>query len=448
MKLAIFILGMRIRAYFKAANWKTLLLHAGFSLVGIFYVLIVSLLLDASKESKSSIKTATILSSLSLTVFVLPFILKFFPSFTPKKMLLSKHYPISNLGITVLDLIVFNFLRPVVLITTFCLLVLYFINSSFNCESALYTILYAFTGFLFAENMITSISWNRLLMILVSIIVVVPLMYLNFEKNDMLLFGSLIATILLQVIIQFRLYILPAAETDAEKSIVTKKAATNTKFLLQKISLRKPAFRTTMLQAFIIKIMILFFIIPFKTNELFTYTGNPVFIFAFVPIFPFTYIFNNAWGYFRSLTINIVAAGGGIRALARVYIKLLLAYLIIDLLLAMTAILIFDSLNFTLILAYFVCTLFSISIGLTGSLYKYFEVKKAMSITNFKPNTSPLINILTMLPAGFYIFLHKDTVLLTIILFFFLFLGVMLIIFLRRNEAGILLKFKSKLISG
>lgn len=447
MKLARFILGMRIRAYFKATNWKTLLLHTGFSLVGIFYVLIVSLLLDASKEAKSSITTATILSSLNLTVFFLPFILKFFPSFTPKKMFLSKHYPISNIGITVLDLIVFNFLRPVVLVTIFCVLVLYFMNSSFNCESAMYTILYAFTGFLFAENLITSISWNRVPMILVSIIVVVPLMYLNFEKNT-ILFGCLIVTILLQVIIQFRLYILQAADIDVEESIATKESVTSAKFLLQKISLRKSTFRTTMFQAFIIKILILFFIIPFKTNELFTYTGNPVFIFAFVPLFPFTYIFNNAWGYFRALTFNIVAAGGGISVLAKIYIKLLLTYLIIDLLLAMVAVLIFDSLNFTLILIYIACTLFSISIGLAGSFYKYFETKKAMSITSFKPNTSPLINIMTMLPAGFYIFLYKDTVLLTIILFIFLFLGVMLILFLRRNEASILLKFKSKLISG
>lgn len=448
MKLAIFILRMRIRAYFKATNWKTLFLHAGFLLVGIFYVLIISLLLDASKEPKSSITTATIFSSLNLTVFVLPFMLKFFPSFTPKKVFLSKHYPISNLGITALDLFVFNFLRPVVLVTAFCVLVLYFMNSSFNCVSALYTILYAFAGFLFAENLITSISWNQVLMILVSIIVVVPLMYLNFEKKDTILFTWLIVAILLQVIIQIQLYKLQAADMDVEKSSVTKKAAASTKFLLQKISLRKPAFRTTMLQAFIIKILILFFIIPFKTNELYTYTGNPVFIFAFMPVFPFTYIFNNAWGYFRPLTFNIIAAGGGISALARVYVRLLLGYLITDMLIAMTAVLIFDSLNFTLILTYFICTLFSISIGLVGSFYKYFEVTKAMSITNFKPNTSPLINILTMLPSGFYIFLHKDTVLITTILFFFLFLGVMLIIFLRRNEAGILLKFKSKLISG
>jgi hypothetical protein len=315
----------------------------------------------------------------------------FFPNYNPLKLLFPKYYPISKIKRYVVSL-VNDFQKPY-----FFYILVFVLSATFHLENS--TIQFLTTSFfiLLSSHLVrrylqytidfksnkTAIVFHVLgLISIVSFFVSVFLLKLN------LLFMLFI----LIAVLTFLGYIQESSITAISHREVKSKSdklGITLKLLLNNKKARLPLIIGLIFKSFIL--LADFFLFRTKGKHLFE--GQIVFWLFASPLIIFTYVFNNAWGFWKNIWLNIELRIGRYKPLVWVGLRLMIIPLILDIVITIP-ILLLSWADYRFILIFYFTT--SIYLILLSFLWSLITPRKIASSFQMKGSTAPLSVIAAM----------------------------------------------------
>jgi len=434
MRLLKFLLLKRLGYFFSTKNWTNLFIE-------IYYL--VSLLLIAYGSSqfynsdfnkKKSGYPLLGLIFFGVIVFSLPIIVKFFPSFKQKRNYIDNKFPLEKRQIVFIDIIVFSLMKTlnfsiVISIITFYL----FSNDIDSYELMLLFLLFLF-GFLLSEGIINAISWRKKLFGFISLLMGVLILF-YFVYADFFhiwVVNLLLVTFIITHFIIYYYYYDTKKKEYIKYTTVKKSKRKNSNYII-KILKNKQLYTSTLNIAFFIKTA--FLTLYFLTAKIVIVNGFPdnILIFIFVtPALLFTYVYNNTWGFFKAVVINEIIAKNSLTAYFKLYMKLVIPALIVDLLISFLSMAIFKYNTLNTVVTYCVLSFFYFSLGFLSSFIRYINIDNEISFKTLRTNTSQLISLFNVLPIVVLFICYKDSLSLLIFEFSFILLSGIIFFFVFK----------------
>ncbi len=314
-----------------------------------------------------------------------------FPVYKPLKQSLPGYYPLSKFN-RYLSSVIIEFISPFFLYFSIFLITCSFFISD-QCLGFL------ITGFvtMFSSQLLRHIiqllveykfnTINRFIYITILAVTIFGLIKIPIFNIYTLLIISCVAVLLF-----FLGFVLTNSLKERKNYIVTQKILFNSTIL--KILFNNKKVRLPIIIGFIFKIAILIInLITYKTNGKYLLDSRFLILLLSSPLIIFTYVFNNTWGYWKSLWFNIELRSGNYRLMIKQSLLLMLVPLIIDFLITFLLLIpLFPDLLF-ITYFYFTSTFFLISFSFFWSILTPVKV-----VSNFqmKGNTSQISIVVSM----------------------------------------------------
>ncbi len=410
MRLVCYLIGKRTKSYFSfAENWKGMGADLLFAFLCFFYAAgFIILNRHAGNYMGTGINMDSLLRGLMNSLFVMPVIFTVFPGFSLKKPLVGAQFPLSRIQVALTDLIAICLYK-----TRNAILILFvFIITGFKpqwpVEMAIVFILILVLGILTAENIRNAISWKQYFSFSFSVALACAtgLLIHKYSGHIIVQVRLGISLLLVMILISTVIYLLgyqtrlqtPSAGADRK---VSKSIASRSSFgLLFRMSVRNSSLTLVLLIAFAVKaVIMLCFLFRGYDNLGMVIEKVPFIVCLFLPIILFTYIYNNAWGYFYSVALNNLIGPAQARIHINTYFKLILPALITDACITFFCLELAGLLDLKIVVVYFISVLFCIPVGIVSSFSRYMPVNAALDFTQFRGKTSRMYTVIILLPG-------------------------------------------------
>lgn len=401
MRLLLFFFKKTYINYFSVKNLF-------FFISDLFLILITYYLSNKFINLFNLNKINTILNQNNLLILMysiigtIPILFKFIFGGFIKTFSFSLHYPIIRYKIAILDLFLSGFNNLKYLIISLSLWYIYY-NTSISIITIINAHLFLIIGITLIESIIHSIfnfKYSHLIKtILLILFVILIISLLNISDTIFFICLSLSA------ILFFINYI-----NNYNYSLNLNFNSKSSPFIFLNILYAKKAYLNSFVVALVFKIIAFFALYNELKNEnnIEQSEIEKVFVILSFPLIIFTFIYNNTWGYFKKITINLMTVKSSLKMYLKVFLKLLSPALIFDFLLSTIILISLGYYNFSFVYLYFLFCIYALSIAFFGSFLRYFPIEKSLSFTSFRRNTSLMLNILTIVGITPFIFFEKD----------------------------------------
>ncbi|MBC8988164.1 hypothetical protein H9X96_20615 [Pedobacter sp. N36a] len=455
--MIVFLLKRRISNFFCKDNLKSIIWLSFMCLTMLIYGIGVAQFYDHFLLNNK--KTARILIvSVEILVLITPIILKFFPSVTLKKCIVGANYPVSSLKMACVD-----FFAVCLTTTTYWVLFIFvsaligFSDKVSYFDSSLLVYCW-FLGFLFAENLINALSWAKyvylsvvtgsLIMLLVLLSYCDNIIFVNKQCGVYVIVNTLLIGLLCMFFMLYERKI-PLESNSNQQS---ERRSINPFFkrnLTLRIIFNNSNIRVVLLIAFLIKVIfLLFFIVNLKQHEIgYILLKAPFFLLLVLPIIPFTYVYNNLWGYLFPVELNNIVSGNTFKGHLRIYLAFLIPIILMDFTCVLVVFIIFGMLSLKLFLIYIVFVIYSSVMGLISSFRKYSSSDVALSFSNFRVKTSKVYACFNIIPGLLIGMCYQNNNLVFIILVAMLVVSAMLYKYMKGSYVHHLNILKHSMLS-
>ncbi|WP_316820480.1 hypothetical protein [Pedobacter gandavensis] len=396
--------------------------------------------------------------SVELLVLITPIILKFFPSVTLKKCLVGANYPISSLKMACVD-----FFAVCLTTTTYWVLFIFvsvligFSDKLSFFDSSLLVYCW-FLGLLFAENLINALSWDKyvylsvvttfLIMLLVMLSYYDNIIFVNKQFGVYIIVNTLIIGLTCMFFMLYERKI-PLEGNSNQQSLISSINSFFKKNLILKIIFNNSNIRVVLLIAFLIKVIfLLFFILILKQYEIgYILLKAPFFLLLVLPIIPFTYVYNNLWGYLFPVELNNIVSGNTFEGHLRIYLTFLVPIVLIDFTCVLLVFILFGMLSWKLFLIYSVFAIYSSVMGLISSFRKYSSSDVALNFSNFRVKTSKVYAFFNIIPGLLIGVYYQNNSLIFIVLVAMLIVSTILYKYIKGSFVHHLIILKHSMLS-
>ncbi len=435
---------LRIKMYFSGSAWKTIVLDLFLTLIFIYAGFVVSILFNKSAVNQI-ISHDHLIKLICVSLLATPTVIKIIFADFNKKFKYSKHFPGSSKKISTLDLLVYGFLNIKNLSVLFFLLSFFISSSELFVYEYFYLILFSISGILMAENIVNAITFRNVkyfgLVTFALFLVIAILIRGNLDTLGLMAISALVAICCFFSYLFF--YELPGVESKNISSF-------NSYNIYLSLVMRKKTFKKSLFTFLIFKCMAVFFLIiysfhlPSLDNTEHTFLLI-VFYLAILPFGLFTYVFNNIWGYYKSLALNLVISNSSLKKYLHSFLELFLFPIIGDVIISSFLLIVAGYFSFHFLLYYSLFCLYAFPLGFLASLLKYKEINTGMSFTSTKAKASLLANFLTLSGLVPLIFLTQN-LLIGLSMVLILLIPSIVLYVLIKNENGIIHNFKHKIL--
>lgn len=315
----------------------------------------------------------------------------FFPNYNPLKLLFPKYYPVSK-GKRYLASLINDFQKPY-----FFYISIFILSTTIYLENSTFRFLITSSLVLINSHLIRRCLQYQIDFISKKKSYVVNVLGLltiiSFFITALLLkIDLLILLITLMMVLTLIGYFQESLiESTSQREIKSKSGKLNLtiKLLLNNKKARLPLIIGLLFKSFILLTDL--FLFRAKGEHLFE--GQIVFWLFASPLIVFTYVFNNIWGFWKNIWLNVNTRVGRYKPLIWLGLRLMLLPLIIDMVITIPIILLsWDDTRFILIF-YFTTSVYLIMLSFLWSLI---TPRKIVTIFQMKGSTSPLSIIAAM----------------------------------------------------
>lgn len=404
MDTILFIIKKRWQLFFAKENNAEKMLSL-LSVVGFLYI--PKLLSEALQSS--GIPNQYILFIACNIILFAPLLSLFFPAFVPKRDILPSYLPLSKTTLFFLDFTASLGKRAPLSIIAMTIGFLYFFHFP---DSAYYLCIVSagLISLLFAEGIVNIVTWQKqqwwLTIITVVMISILP-KWIHLGINAILLLQAI--AILLLTLTLWQTYTIAPPKRRTTRTI-TASEHLGANVIIFKSLLRNKMAQKALLLMFSVKIFFLFGM-PLLSKSYQIGSELPAIYLIFLsPIFVFTGIFNNSFGYFKSLYFSLWLYQDKPVAYFRVFTALLFPVLIFDATIAMVFLAWTKLFTWENILLYLSSTAYLIIVGTICSCLMPKKVD-AKSISSVQKNTSSMAGLISMVPMAGAMILHLKNLL-------------------------------------
>ncbi len=356
--------------------------------------------MEWSRVVNSGGVTPSILFYLSILIITAPLFSLFLPTFTMKKNVLPPYLPVKRRTLFWIDFILFLFNRPA--LSAFSMVTGFLIFLKAGDVGVYLVILFSLVNSIaLIEYVSNLISWKKY----VWAISFVPAIFV-------LLIPKLLGyKMSIEAGIQFLLFLILAPScwfTFSNKYSTTKHQRTSKRkinkimFLLPlKEIIANKTTRSLIAIYFIAKIFILLVLpkalsIPVTTKN--SFIGDPIQLMFFFPILLFAYIYNNSFGFFKTLFIGIYLYNDRTLKYISLYMSLFLPFLFTDAIISIVYLIINHLFNCGNVLIYIIVCLYSIIVAIMSSCLEPRKIE-TLALGRMNKNTSTIANLILMVPV-------------------------------------------------
>jgi hypothetical protein len=358
----------------------------GSNLIIQFFLLLIVILIsclftsvfDFFIQNKNVQKLDYTTKVLNIFLLLFPAFIKFFPSIAQKMRVVQKHYPLTRIQIVFFELMYSVFTKTWIFYMFIFCNIIYFSSTCFNFYQYLALIFLGINGVLLAENLIEAFySKFKSYKVLVLLFAAVTAFIYNSHFIDNFYYESITFGIIFLLIIYFTFY---STETVIS-SISTRDIIFGSKNVVLKILLRNNKFMSTILFSLTMQSIFVFLIFEYIVNDL------PIIkYYAFSFIIIFSYCYNNIWGFFPKVALNLYVTGCSIKKYLVLYIQLFIPSFIFSVIIFCIILIsypYFISLKFLL---GFLCL--SLFIIVNGMIFSFLRMKKVSTSISFINNSN------------------------------------------------------------
>ncbi len=435
MKLIKFLIEKKIRAYFRFTNWKILTGDFLLAFILFSYALGSGFLYNISNSATKNsfhFNSDLIFKAIPLALIIIPLIIKFFPSVALKKLIIAPQYPLSKIRKASIDLFALSLSRTIYASLFFCVFIFYFTAKTVPAYSVALLLLFWFSGFLIAENIINAVSWHKYLYLFMIVLLLI-FCYL-IDIGDQLTFTKILLLIGVNSALLILYYLFYQKRINVKQRIKKFEIQLNQNYsgLILKLLLRNKTFRLVTSMGVFFKLGFIIFLFYSSKNisslDHLLIKVAPL-ILLISPVILFTYVFNNIWGYFHSLQLTHIIVNSSIKKEMKTFFSILLPVLVIDFIATFSVLNILGLYEWKILLFYLVCSIYCIPVGIISSYTKYFYITGPLNFSQIRGKTSLLYSLILILPimgSGFiysydnYLFLTLSILLLIALICFLL----------------------------
>jgi hypothetical protein len=455
MQLLAFLLYNRITAYFSIRyNWKGLVMDALLAALFLFYGLALAMLYDYSlhHQAPGLPEPIHLLSGMALSVLIAPILLRLFPGFGLKTILVSPHYPQTKLLIATLDLIAMGMCKTRNAIYLLFLLAFYSFSHGLPSGTPATLILLLGIGIVMAESLVNALSWRVYFHTLILAILFVVLLWSirnYYGSVPMELNLGLIATLIVLICLYFLFY---KTEMDETRSSPLSTARSGTSRRSRSPYLRilagnKP-FLIVLGVGLFFKLLIMAVFVFSKGYTLDEALSRAPFVLCLImPVILFSYVYNNFWGYFYTIAINNLITGNDAARQIRLYLYFLTPAFLLDAGFTAAILLMRHMLEGKIILCYLAMTALCIPVGIISSFRKYFFVPGIFDFRQMRGKTSRFYTFSLLIPALLLGFLYTEDRLFAAAIAVITITAITLFVYIHHNKQSLLSKLKGDFFS-
>lgn len=372
--------------------WRTLLCLLLCAMT-VMYAFFSAELIDSAAKGEIDLPEPGLLqNTILLIIAVLTLLRVVFPSYQPLKTFFPRHYPLSNWQNHTISLIN-DFVKPY-----FFYLVLFLLCltrfARFESSSFLYSgLLILFAAHLVRRSIQYLVDFRLKIKGLITMAVFTGGAFVTARLVPL---PELLKTLPLAIILALLLitgFMLENALIEPRNSrirIYTINSGIYTKLLLGSKKSRWP-----LLVGFVFKILILFGdLMSFRDNGEHLFDNSSILLLLFIsPLLYFNYVFNNSWGFWKNLWLNVEIRSGDGRLMSHHNLQLMLRVLLIDF--AVTfALTYFTWQNIELILLFYCSSAFYLV--MLSFVWSLLTPRKIETTFQFKGSVSPWSIIASM----------------------------------------------------
>ncbi len=404
MKILLFLLHTKYNFFLKKMKSSiSAILNIFFTLLILLHAYAYSNFLDNVSSSKPLTDLPLLVRFLLYVILCAPTVLMFFSSLKNKTIIFKPFDPVSKLKQLYIE-VIYNFFSSLYFFIGLAIFFIFIFSERFTIYHTGLAFLALFTSSvlkLFIQDCLTT---GRTKLYLNIGVLSTTMLFLFFLNNTLTfqLFNLLLTPILLVIYGSYKyigLYPLPVVKNSKIefKSLLR---------ILINIYFRNKPIIVNFTISFIIK-----FAFVFMFYAKFTQHSPPGFkYFNYIVLsssFWFTYIHNNIFGYLKT-TYKTLAVTKDLILLFRVYLLLLIAPIVVDIIISFSIVTIYSSLTFSAVGFYIASLLINICIGFYASLQSPFEVKTALNFSGAKSNTPIQYSFLLAFITGLLSFLYVN----------------------------------------
>ncbi|SDZ74542.1 hypothetical protein SAMN05192529_101166 [Arachidicoccus rhizosphaerae] len=396
----LFIIKRRCQSFFAPDNRAEVSLIV-LSVIGFVYI---PKLLSDTLQTAASFNPFVLFIASNILLFA-PLLSLFFPTFIPKRNILPSYLPLSKANLFFLDFTASLGKRAPLSIIAMTIGFLYF----FHFPEATYSICIILAGLislLFAEVIVNIVTWQKhQWWPSIICIIVLSLLPKWIQLGINMILGLQIISVMLLGFTLWKTYNI-APPKHRKPVAITNSENLGLNVIIFKSVLRNKMAQKALLLMFAIKIFFLF-VMPFLSKSY--QIGSelpPLYLMFLSPIFIFTGIFNNSFGYFRSLYLSIWLYQDKTFAYIKIFGTLILPFLMFDAAISLTFLAWTKLLSLENVILYFSSALYLILVAVMCSCL----LPKKVDITTIsavQKNTSSLAGLFSMIPMLLVIVLHQ-----------------------------------------
>lgn len=380
--MLFFLLFKKWKTYFSIRhNWDVISIHFLLLSFLILIAFITGKVYDLSVKHDINVAASYLPISINYFLLLFPIIIKFFPSIASRSLIVHKVYPLTKRDMVFFE-ILFTIFSKLWIYFLFIFCIILFVSSNFfNLFQTITAILTGICGILFAENFINAFHHNKKhYFICVFLCLIINLFCLKQTANIEHTFFVTIAIALLLIVLYYLFYkpfeiiILPT----------TINLFSSSKNLFFKILIRNSKHRTAILFSLIMQTI---FTYLFFINLITIVPVSKFYMCSFVVLF--AYCYNNMWGFFPSIALNMYIAGSTMKNFISVFIRLLLPAILITIILFGIFFYLFPKfITFHFFIGFASLMLFIFVNGVIFSFVKMKKISTPISFNAYNQNTN------------------------------------------------------------
>lgn len=437
-----FLLSKKWKLFFDfKSNWGEILLQFLWLTLLMLAAIITSTLYYAAMNRLVRLDPHSILIGISYCLLIIPIILKVFREFIPYSSLFRNNYPISKKEKAIID-ILYSILSETWIYFMIVILSIFLLFNLYTIPQLVIVVIIGVNGILIAENLMISINNRNKYQFIIGLFISIALISLLNNGTQSKYFMLIDCIIFLLLCLAYYIFypLRRYYESRDDKSVSTRLTSQ-----ILKIILKNTRYKYAAMSAIILQII---FAITFA--ELPRIYTNSIILILISFSFLFANCFNNLWGFFPSLAINMLVAGKKMKDYVFVFMKILLPPMLINILLYVVYFFIYPQLlTWKVIIGFCVLTFLAIAIGIIFSFIKVRIVPNIFSLKakNTAQNLSAIyILSIVSLILGFsqksdtlFIFLASIGLIVSIVSFILLFKNQDILI--NKLKRDILIKY-------
>lgn len=392
MDTIIFILKKRSQHFLDKENKAELILTL-LSMAGYFYL---PKLLSTAILAPGGIMTPSVLYIVTNILLFMPLFALFFPTFEGKKNILPAYLPIPKSTLFLLDFIAGIGKRPSlsIIAMTSGFIVYFPLN---NPPAYLSVGLAGIISLMYVDLFTNVLSWQKkhgwVAVIIVAVLSLLPI-WIQIGLNTALFLQTL-SVFILCVSIWYS-YSLTPPKPAGQKMITSAKNRAVRSILLKEVT-RSDMVRNSILLVFVFKIFILFGL-PYLGES--HATGSEVsitYLLFYSPFFLFASIFNNSFGYFRSLFFSVWLYNNRPGQYIRLFFNLMIPFFLADMVISIVFLAWFKQLIWQNLVIYFSSSLYLIIVAIITSCLIPKKIEER-SLSGVKKGSSTWSSLISMTP--------------------------------------------------